>query len=218
MRTLLPRAGRRGLLAIATVLALAAAGVAIAGSGTPASTTLFSATFSANTAGPSHSSTCTPTPGDTYTTTDAVFSGNSSGDPRFTGAMTIHVKSVYDSTTNVGSLKGHVDINTTTNPPGHVDAKLSAVNVNGVVQGWLDGDLGGGTHFIGSFSANLSLTGTTVGFSNGALGAGAATNTAIVSTGHCDQPHPNPPHANPPPHEDHGHHGHHGDQHGKHDH
>jgi hypothetical protein len=107
-----------------------------------------------------------------------VFSGNSSGDPRFTGAMTIHVKSVYDSTTNVGSLKGHVDINTTTNPPGHVDAKLSAVNVNGVVQGWLDGDLGGGTHFIGSFSANLSLTGTTVGFSNGALGAGAATNTA----------------------------------------
>jgi hypothetical protein len=158
-----------------------------------------------------------------YTTTDAVFSGNSSGDPRFTGAMTIHLKSVYDSTTNVGSLKGHVDINTTTNPPGHVDAKLSAVNVNGVVQGWLDGDLGGGTHFIGSFSANLSLTGTTVGFSNGALGAGAATNTAIVSTGHCDQPHPNPPHPNPPhpnppPHEDHGHHGHHGDQHGKHDH
>lgn len=189
MRTLLPRAGRRALIAGAAVFALAAAGIAYADHGTPASTALFSATFAANTAGPSHSNTCTPSTGDSYTTTDATFSGQATGDSRFTGPITIHVKSVFDTKTGVGSLKGNVDITTSATPPGHVHARLSAVNVNGVVQGWLDGDLGGGNHFIGSFMANLALTGGTVGFSNGAIGSGTANNTAIVFGGHCDMGH-----------------------------
>src|SRR5262245_47793113 len=109
MRTLLPRAGRRVLLASAAVIALAAAGVAIANHGAPATTTLVSATFSANTLVSSHTNTCTPAaPADAFTSTDAIFTGTATGatDPRLNGPITIHVRSVYDSTKNVGSLKG----------------------------------------------------------------------------------------------------------------
>jgi len=151
MRTLLPRAGRRVLLASATVIALAAAGVAIADHGAPATTTLASATFSATTPAGSHSNTCTPAaPADAFTSTDAMFTGTVTGatDPRLNGPVTIHVRSDYDTTKNVGSLKGDMDIQSSTSPPpfhGHVHLRLTAVNANGAVQGWLDGNLGDGT-------------------------------------------------------------------------
>jgi hypothetical protein len=228
MRKLFPRAGRRVLLAGAAVVALAAAGIAIAGPGTPASTSLVSATFFANTLVRSHSDTCTPAaPADAYTSTDAVFTGSaSSADTRLAGPITIDVKSVYDTTKNVGSLKGNVDIQTAT-PPGHFHARLTAVNVNGAVQGWLDGNLGDGSHFIGGFTATFSPTG---GFSSSGtpatIGSGSGTNTAIVWTGNCNQPKPTPPSPPSPPSPPHGngHHfgnnndqgKHHGNDQGKH--
>jgi len=188
MRTLLPRAGRRVLLASATVIALAAAGVAIADHGAPATTTLASATFSATTPAGSHSNTCTPAaPADAFTSTDAMFTGTVTGatDPRLNGPVTIHVRSDYDTTKNVGSLKGDVDVQTSATP-GHFHARLTAVNVGGTVQGWLDGNLGDGSHFMGSFTTTFSVTG---GFSNGTIGANpaAANNSAIISSGRCDQ-------------------------------
>lgn len=186
MGTLLPRAGRRVLLAVAAVFALAAAGIAIADSGSPATTTLVSATFFANTLVKSHSTTCTPTSGDAFANTDAFFTGTaSSSDPRLAGPITIHVKSIYDSTKNVGSLFGNAFIDTS--GPGHTNAQLSAVNVNGAVQGWLNGHLGDGSHFMGSFSATFSPTG---GFSSSGtpatIGSGTATNTAIAWSGRCN--------------------------------
>ena len=75
MRTLLPRTGRRMLLASAAVIALAAASIAIAGPGSPASTSLVSATFYTNALGKNHTETCTPTSGDTYTMFDGSFTG-----------------------------------------------------------------------------------------------------------------------------------------------
>lgn len=185
MRTLLPRMGRRALLAGAAVVALAAAGIAIADSGSPASTSLVSATFFANTLVKSHSNTCTPTSGDAFTNTDAVFTGNaSSSDSRLAGPITIHVKSVYDSTKNVGSLNGDAFIDTAAS--GHFHARLSAVNVNGAVQGWVNGNLGDGSHFVGSFTATFSPTG---GFSSSppaTIGSGTGTNTAIAWSGRCN--------------------------------
>jgi hypothetical protein len=193
MRTLLPRASRRVLLAGAAVIALAAAGVAIADHGGPATTTLVSATFSANTLVKSHTDTCTPAaPADAFTSTDAIFTGTVTGatDPRLNGPVTIHVRSDYDSTKNVGSLKGDVQIQSSTPTPPHWGAhlRLTAVNANGAVQGWLDGNLADGSHFIGSFTATFALTGSTVGFSGGTIGANpaAANNSAIISSGHCD--------------------------------
>jgi hypothetical protein len=210
MRTLLSRGGRRLLLAGAAVIAFAVAGVAIADHGAPATTTLASATFSANTLVRSHTNTCTPAaPADAFTSTDAIFTGTVTGatDPRLNGPVTIHVRSDYDSTKNVGSLKGDVDIQSTTPAPpqGHVHLRLTAVNANGAVQGWLDGNLGDGSHFMGSFTATFALTGT-VGFSNGTIGANpaAANNSAIISSGHCNQGDQNQPGSS---HDNGGHHG-----------
>ena len=217
MRRLLPRAGRRALLAGAAVIALAAAGIAIAGPGTPASTNLVSATFFANTLVRSQGETCTPAaPADAYTSTDVVFTGTaSSSDSRLAGPITIHVRSAYDTTKNVGSLKGDVDVQTS-GTPGHFHARLSAVNVNGTVQGWLDGSLGDGSHFIGSFSATFSPTG---GFSSSGapatIGSGTGTNTAIVWNGSCNQPRP-APHVEAPHHP--GNDNNQGEHHGRHDH
>jgi hypothetical protein len=201
MRTLLPRAGRRVLLASAAVIALAAAGIAVADSGSPATFTLVSASFSANTLVKSQSETCTPAaPADAFTTTDAVFTGTASGatDPRLNGPITIHVRSIYDTTKSMGTLQGDVTIQNST-PPGQFHARLSAVNANGNVQGWLDGRLGDGSHFMGSFTSTFALTGSTVGFSSGTIGANpaAANNSAIIGNGHCEQPHPNPPASGP---------------------
>jgi hypothetical protein len=194
MRTLLPRAGRRRLLVTgAAVIALGAAGIAIADSGSPATTSLVSATFYANTLARSHSSTCTPSSGDAYTTADVVFTGSaSSADARLAGPITIHAKSVYDSATNVGSLTGEVSIDNG-QQHGHFHARLRAVNANGVVQGWLDGDAGPGVHFMGSFSSTFSATG---GFSSsgapGTIGTGTGADTAIVWSGRCKNPSPAP--------------------------
>ena len=202
MRTFLPRARRtRALLTGAALIALGVAGIAIAGPGGPASINVTSATFAANTLVRSHTETCTPTPpGDVITATDVVFTGTmTSSDARLGGPagspITIHAKSVWDATHSVGSLKGEAEYTSPPTPPGgHFHGHFDAVQVGTLVQGWLNGHLGDGSHVTGSFSATFS---TTTGFSSGTFGSGGATNAAIVWSGHCDKAetsHPAKPH------------------------
>jgi hypothetical protein len=191
---------RRALVAVAATTALVAAGIAIADPG-PGTTTLVSAAFSANTVGPSQSQACTGANSNAYTVTDASYTGTaSSADSRLAGPLTISVESVYDSTTNVGSLTGDVEIDgTAANQPSHFRAALTAVDVNGTVQGYLIGEADSGVRFMGSFSSGFSPTG---GFgsasSPGTIGSGTATNTAIITGGSCTAttttPPPGPPH------------------------
>lgn len=221
---------RRLLLGVATVTALACAGIAIAGQGPSGSTSLVAASFYANTLVRSHTQTCTATNNDAVTITDATFTGTAtSTDTRLAGPVSISVRSVYDSTTNAGSLTGDLQIAGSATPPtpGHFQATLGAVDVNGNVQGFLVGGLGGGARFLGSFSATFSATG---GFSSSGtqatIGAGSTTNTAVVTGGAgCapNPPHPRPGDNNGPPKQkldDHGRgqdHGHgHGHGHGRH--
>jgi hypothetical protein len=218
---------RRLLLAAATVTALAAAGIAIAGPGLSGSTSLVAASFYANTLVSSHTKSCTATNNDAITETDATFTGTAtSTDTRLAGPVTVDVRSVYDSTTSAGSLTGNLEIAGTANPPtpGHFHAVFGAVNVNGNVQGFLFGGLGGGVHFLGNFTATFSATG---GFSSSGtqatIGAGSTTNTAVVTGGAgCA---PNPPHppagdiGGKPKSDDHGDHWHgHDHGHGPHHH
>jgi hypothetical protein len=128
--------------------------------------------------------------------TDAIFTGNAtSTDTHLTGPLTIHVRSIYDATTNVGSLTADVRVGPTT--PPHAETfrgRLVAVNVNGNVQGYLAGGEGGGVHVMGSVSTTFSAAG---GFSSsaaqGTFGSGSGTNTAIVTSGSCKASPPNPP-------------------------
>ena len=191
---------RRVLVAVAAAIALAAAGIALADHG-PGTTTLVSATFYANTVGASQSQACTGANNNAYTVTDASYTGTaSSADSRLTGPLTISVQSVYDSTTNVGSLTGGLEIDgTSASQPSRFRAALTAVDVNGTVQGYLIGEAASGALFTGSFSSTFSATG---GFSSsgspGTIGSGSGTNTAIITSGSCTptptSPPPGPPH------------------------
>lgn len=184
---------RQVLLAGALAVALGAAGFAIADPGS-GGTSLVSATFYANTLSQGHTWTCTASNNDAIQLTDAVFAGTaSSSDPRLAGALTIHVRSSYDSTTNAGALSGDLRIDPSSPSQGHFDARLDAVDVNGSVQGFLRGDAGHWAGFLGSFASTFSAT---TGFSSsgtpGAIGAGSATNTAVFVSGGC-QKHMPPP-------------------------
>jgi hypothetical protein len=187
MRTLLRRPGRRALLASAAVAGLVAAGIAIADPGAPASTKSVSATFYTTAQqGPSHTTTCAPVGADAYSSFEGTFTGvASSGDARLAGPVTVHVHGVFDTTQNVGSLKGDIDIQNSV--PGHFHGHFKAVQVGSGVQGWIDGNLGDGTHLMGSLTSSFS---TTTGFgSQGAqasIGSGSGTNTAITWNGRCD--------------------------------
>jgi hypothetical protein len=185
---------RKAVLATAAVFALAVASLALAGPG-PASTSAVSASFYANTLVRSHAQTCTGANNDSYQVTDAVFTGTAaSTDSHLNGAATIHVRSVYDATTNLGSIDADVHIGTSTAPPSQFHGHLEAVNVNGTVQGYLTGNESGGTHVQGNVTATFSATG---GFSSSTtqatFGSGSGADTAIATSGGC---HPTP--AGPP--------------------
>jgi hypothetical protein len=184
----------RALVAVAAALGLVVAGIAIADPG-PASTTLVSARFYADTLAHSNTHTCTGANNDQITLTDATFTGTaSSGDTRLAGPVTIHVHSVYDTTTNIGTLIGDVRIAGTSTPPSQFHADLTAVDVNGTVQGWLGGHVAPGADFMGGVSATFSPTG---GFSSsgtpGTIGSGTGTNTAVVTSGNCQKTPSNQP-------------------------
>jgi hypothetical protein len=183
---------RLRLLTTIAFAALAYAAIAVAGPG-PATTSPVTATFFANTLTNSHSQTqtCTAAGGDAYAITHATFTGTaSSSDTRLAGPVTVDVISVYDSTKNLGWLNGDLRISPATPSPGHVHAHLTAVNVNGNVQGSIWGDLGAGARLLGSFSGTFSPTG---GFGSSSspvsIGAGTGTNTAIVTSGNCGHSH-----------------------------
>ena len=93
---------RRLTLAVGSVVALVAAGIAIAGPGMGmGSSTIVSATFTATTLGNSHSRTCTAANGDAITVTDSdLLTGSAVGnpDPRLTGRATFHVTSCPSTT------------------------------------------------------------------------------------------------------------------------
>jgi hypothetical protein len=177
---------RRVMLAVASVLALAAAGIAVAGPA-PSSMSLVSATFSTGAPTNSHSHTCTAAnSSDQITVTDATYSGTASSmDSRLNGPITIHVHSVYEAgTANLGTVNGDVRIDNSATPPNHFHANLTGVDVNGNVQGWISGHAGPGAQIAGALAGPYTATG---GFGSSTIGAttGSATNPAIITSGNC---------------------------------
>jgi hypothetical protein len=144
--------------------------------------TLVSATFSANTVTNSQSQTCTAANNDSIQVTEATYTGTATGvlDTHLTGPVTIHATSVYDATTNAGTVSGNLTIGT------GFEGHFLTVNAKGTLQGMVVGEENGGGQLIGNLSSSFSTTG---GFGStsslASIGSGSATNTAIVSTGAC---------------------------------
>ena len=156
----------------------------------------------------------------TYEVTNATYTGTStSSDPNLNGPIRVTVRSVLNTTKNLGWLRAGVQIDSTT-PGDGARATLVAVNSAGTLQGMLLGDESTpGAKLLANVTA--SFNGAT-GFASAAVGTGGGTDTAVTFGGSCD--HVAPPH---PPrvihvpkldHHGHGHHGNNDDQgahHGK---
>lgn len=193
------RLHKRVWLAGAVVAALTIAGVAIAGG--PSTTNSVSATFTATTVVRQHVHTCTGADG-TYEITHATYYGtSSSSDPNLNGQIRIDVKSIYNTTKSLGWLSGKLRVdNSTTGDRAH--GNLSAVNVGGQLQGFLSGEeTAPGNRLLANVSASFA---SATGFGAGQLGAGTATNTAVVFSGSCNSHKPpKPPHPDKPTHPEH---------------
>jgi hypothetical protein len=176
----IPVRRRTGLVAVTAVAMLAITGGALAWHGF-SSATLVSATFSANTVANSQSQTCTATNNDSIQVTEATYTGTAtSADTHLTGPVTIDATSVYDATTNAGTVSGDLTIGT------GFEGHFLTVNAKGTLQGMLVGWENGGGQLTGNLSSSFTTTG---GFGSSSslatIGSGSATNTAIVSTGTC---------------------------------
>jgi hypothetical protein len=167
----------------AVMAALTATAVALANAGGSAVKTV-SATFAATTVKHLTMRSCPGADG-VYAVTNARYDGTAaSADPRLNGKLRIQVRSVVNTTTNLGFVRGTFRVR---NPAGgSSDGNLAGVLSTGTLQGFITGDLRhpGGTDLLGSVTASFSATG---GFTSGALGTGAATDTAIAVTGSCSR-------------------------------
>ena len=200
------RATRLITLALAAVAALAVAGIAIAhgGGGSPQKTEEVAATFTtAPVADKTRSKQCTGVDG-TYTISKGVDQGDSTGDPRLTGKITIKSNTVVNNDTGLGWSEGNVFIrDAASNKPkavAHFDATLK----NGALEGLATGKVknqapatkakddhghGHGGKFNSTLLANFSATIGQDGTVNGKVGGGGGDNVAILHGNPCAKPH-----------------------------
>jgi hypothetical protein len=192
MRKFLPHATRRRTtVAAAFTIALVAAGAALAGNGVfSASSTAVSATFYANTAGTTNTQTCTASNGDSIDITNATFTGvATSTTASLNGPLSVSVRTVYDTKTAVGSLTGEITIGAASSPPGF-RGRLEAIDANGTVQGFVQGNAGAGAELLGNLTATYSASGFNSSTSQGTIGSGTGTDTAILTGAGCAPPQP----------------------------
>ncbi len=159
---------RRIILAAVGVAALAAGAIAVAGP--PGSgTTAVSGTFTATTVTKLTTRTCTG-PDGSYQFTDAQYAGTAtSTDSHLSGPVTIHAHTVYNTTKNLGTVRGDLRIDTT--GPGQTKAKLVAVDSSGTLSGSVSGHAGPDTSLMGTLSGSLNPA---TGFASGSIGTGAS--------------------------------------------
>jgi hypothetical protein len=161
-------------IAAAAAVALALSGLAAAhGKSRASGVKAASATFAATTVSHSVTRSCTDTDG-TYEIANARYTGTvSSSEPVLAGPATLHVKSVYNTTTKLGWVEGTLRVR---DGDGHAVARLFAVNANGQLDGFLNGSTHGWA-LLASLTSAFSVSG---GFTNGQIGTGSATNLAIL--------------------------------------
>ena len=172
---------RRTLVPVALALAaLAATGVAVAKL-TATGTAAVSATFSATQLVRSSTQTCTGADG-TYEITHARYAGTaSSSEAALAGNLVVTAKSVYNTTEKLGWIEGTFRVRD--DDPSRAHARFHAVNVNGALDGFVLGHTyRAWARLLGGFSAGWTRTG---GFTDGKLGTGTATNTALLAARPC---------------------------------
>jgi hypothetical protein len=161
--------------ALAVVAALAVTSVAVAKLKS-ADLTAASATFTAPTA--THVQTRTYScNGQTIEITTGRYTGTAASTiADLNGPVELKLHSVYNTTTKLGTVEATLKIRAA---DGRSTARLSAVNVDGRLDGWLRGSAGRGDgSLLGSLTATFNRT---TGFADGAIGTGTGANAAVIS-------------------------------------
>lgn len=167
--------------AFVLVVALVLTGFAVAKVKESKKTAAVEATFTATATADRKTRQCTGADG-TYNVTRGVYEGTAAGDPLLAGKVTVRTESVVNATSGLGWTKGHVAFR---DADGKLKAKASLVAVNTGstnLNGFLNGRVKEGGHLLANFSAAFSADGSTL---TGALGSGAAVNSAILTKGGC---------------------------------
>lgn len=166
---------KRLIVITAALTALVATGAAVAklksGDVTPAAATL-SATTPANVQ--TRTYTCD---GQVFEVTTGRWTGTAaSATPDLNGPATVHLKSVYNTTKKLGWASGWIKID---GADDRAKAKLSAVNSDGKLDGWVQGHAGKGDgRLFGSLTGSFSKT---AGLTDGAIGTGTGANMALIA-------------------------------------
>jgi hypothetical protein len=179
---------RRSILALVTLVALLAAGAALAHKLQATGTNRAAATFTATPTAQTRTTTCTG-PDGAYTITRGVYTGTSvggtvPGGTQLTGNITVRTFSVVNTTKAIGWTKGAVVIRDATTGTTKARASLVGVNTGPKLDGLTIGAVRGAGKLIANFSATASATGTVTG-ELGADAPVAPTNSAILFNGAC---------------------------------
>jgi hypothetical protein len=175
------------------MLALAAAGLAIAKGVQTSSVTAVSATFTATTqTGKSSTRTCTTADGKTLVATRATFTGSAaSTSPELAGAVTIDTQALINATDDVGRIDAHLRIASNS---GKTDLHFTGVYDHASLAGLATGHAASPhVQLVGNLSSGFSTGG---GFTSGKIGGGSAGGSAIeLGPGRCApaKPAPKPP-------------------------
>lgn len=167
--------------ALALLVALVVTGFAVAQAKQSRQTDAVAATFTATATERTKTRQCTGADG-TYDVTRGVYEGTATGDPLLAGKIVIRTESVVNATSGLGWTKGHVALR---DADGKLKAKASLVAVvsgGTALNGFMNGRVKEGGHLLANFSAALGADGSSL---TGALGSGAALNTAVLTKGSC---------------------------------
>jgi hypothetical protein len=172
---------RRIIWITTTLLALAAASIAVAHEKDGKSVKQVSATFAATTASDVRTATCTASDG-TYASSRGRYSGTAtSTDPSLNGTATVDAESIVNTTTGFGTVSGKLRIETADGK--HTVASFDAVSSSGHIAGLAEGR---GSESWNKLIANLSADYTAAGgFANGKLGGTSGGDAVVVSSGGC---------------------------------
>jgi hypothetical protein len=164
--------------------ALVATSVAVAHGWRTADVSAVSASLTATTATNVRTTTQTCN-GQTIETTTGRWSGTATSTTAdLAGTVDLHLKSVYNATTNIGWVEGTLKIRAADD---RTVAHIAGINSNGTIDAWLRGHAGKGDGTLfGSLTGSFSKTG---GLTAGAIGSGSGADLAVLAKRvRCDKP------------------------------
>lgn len=179
------------------LLALVAAGLALAKAAPNTTVTAVSATFTATTtSGKTDTRTCTTTDGKTLVSTHAAYTGTaSSTSPELSGPITLDTRSLINTSDDVGTVDAHLRIASSS---GKTDLHFRGVYDHGNLAGLATGHAGTPhMQLVGNLSSAFSTGG---GYTSGKLGGPSTGGSAIeLGPGRCAPTRPAPPKPKPAP-------------------